>query len=496
MNIRALALLGGIGLAMATACGAEAPELPATFVSELREFLALPNDANDPAAMPRNTEWLAEAFARRGFSTKDLSSADYALLQAERSSRDAARTILFYLHFDGQPVDASQWQQPNPYEAVLKERRGGGWEAVPWSSLEQGLDSEWRVFARSASDDKGPIVMLLHAIDRLEREKRPLTSNIKVILDGKEEKGSPRLAERIEAHRELLSADYLIVIDGPQHPSNRPTVTYGCRGITTASIETYGPGQAAHSGHFGNVAPNPAFRLARLLASMKDDSGRVLIEGFYDGAGVTAAEGALIARLPEDKEALMQRLQVAALERVGAGYHEALQYPSLNVRRLDSPLFGGVRTIVPDVAKAEIDIRLVPETPGARQIALLREHLEQQGFKILSDVPSGAQRLRHDKIVTLKSRPGVPAFQTPADSAIGSFLRSALEHGSDELVEVPIMGGTVPITPFIQALDIPAVIVPLVNGDNNQHSPNENLRLGNAVAGIEILAALLSHEGS
>lgn len=493
MNIRALGRLAGIVLFAVTA-SVSATALD-EFATELRAFLALPNDADDHAAMVRNASWLEDAFGKRGFSTRDLSSADYALLYAERSSPGADRTLLFYLHFDGQPVDASQWQQPDPYQAVLKARRDDAWEMIPWSSLEQRLDPEWRVFARSASDDKGPIIMLLHALDRLDRMDLPVSNNIKVILDGKEEKGSPRLAERIAEHRKLLGADYLIVIDGPQHPSNRPTITYGCRGITTASIVTYGPGKAAHSGHFGNVAPNPAFRLARLLGSMKDDSGRVLIEGFYDGAGITDAERVLIEDLGDDTEGLKQRLQVAALEQVGEGYHEALQYPSLNVRRLDSPLFGGVRTIVPDSAKAEFDIRLVPETSGVRQIALLKRHLEQQGFQVIENTPSAAQRRRYEKIATLKSRPGVPAFQTPADSPIGSFLRSALEDGSSAPVEVPIMGGTVPITPFIRALDTPAVIVPLVNGDNNQHSPNENLRLGNAVEGIRILAAILGHGG-
>lgn len=492
MTIRLRGFLIGLSL-FAAHLHASPVELPATFVPELRSFLALPNDADDADAMGRNTSWLSTAFGRRGFSTQDLSGPDYALLYAERSGRDAARTLLFYLHFDGQPVDPSQWRQPNPYEAVLKANRGGTWETISWSSLEQGTDPDWRVFARSASDDKGPIVMLLHALDRLDETGIAVSSNIKVILDGKEEKGSPKLAERIAHYKKLMAADYLIVIDGPQHSSNRPTLTYGCRGIATVSILTYGPAKAAHSGHFGNVAPNPAFRLARLLASMKDDSGRVLVEGFYAGAGITEAEQVLIAGLADDTEAIKERLQVAALEKVGVGYHQALQYPSLNIRRLDSPLFGGIRTIVPDSAKAEIDIRLVPETPGARQIALLKEHMERQGFHVTEGVPGKAERLRYRKIATLRSEPGVPAFQTPADSPMGDFLRTALRGGLGiSPVEVPIMGGTVPITPFIRTLDIPAVIVPLVNGDNNQHSPNENLRLGNAIEGINILVAILS----
>ena len=243
-------------------------DLPDGFIAELREFLALPNDANNYADMQRNLQWLVKAFNARNFATRDMSTSNYSLLFAERGAPNAEHTILFYFHYDGQPVDRSQWNQADPYQAVLKRKQDDVWSEISWSG--KNFYPEDRIFGRSASDDKGPIIMLLHAIDQLVANGDS-TANIKVILDGMEERSSPGLADIIARDTELLAADYLIVIDGPQHDSNLPTLYYGCRGIATASITTYGPIRPEHSGHFGNVAPNPAFSLARLLASMKDE---------------------------------------------------------------------------------------------------------------------------------------------------------------------------------------------------------------------------------
>jgi acetylornithine deacetylase/succinyl-diaminopimelate desuccinylase-like protein len=465
--------------------------LTPAFVAELAEFLRLPNDARDRAALEPNLAWLEAAFTRRGFAVQDLSDPDYALLFAERPAAAPARTVLFYFHFDGQPVDPAQWLQPSPYEPVLKVPvADGGFVTVPWTT--EVSDPETRVFARSASDDKGPIVMLLHALDQLAARDLTITTHIKVILDGKEERGSPGLALKIAGVRERLAADFLLVLDGPAHFTNQPTLMFGCRGMARLTLTTYGPAAPQHSGHFGNVAPNPVFALADLLASMKDNRGRVQVEGFYDGVVISPDERAMIDAAPDDPAALRQRLQVPALEAVGSSYQEALQYPSLNVRRLRSPLFAGTRTIVPDRAEAELDIRLVPETEGQDLIKRIAEHVRDQGFYVVDGEPTRAERLQHARIATVAGRLGVPPFQTPRNSEIGQFLIAALrEEFGEPPIQIPLMGGTVPITPFIKLLGFPAVIVPLVNSDNNQHSPNENLRLGNAALGIRTLQALL-----
>ncbi len=465
--------------------------LTPAFVAELAEFLRLPNDARDRAALAPNLAWLEAAFTRRGFRVQDLSDPDYALMFAERPVPAPARTVLFYFHFDGQPVDPAQWRQSSPYEPVLKVPTAeGGFATVPWTT--HVSDPDTRLYARSASDDKGPIVMLLHALDQLAERGSVVATHIKVILDGKEERGSPGLALKIARVRELLAADFLLVVDGPAHFTNQPTLMFGCRGMARLTLTTYGPAAPQHSGHFGNVAPNPVFALADLLASMKDDRGRVQVEGFYDRVVISPEERAMIDAAPDDPAALRQRLQVPALEAVGSSYQEALQYPSLNVRRLRSPLFEGTRTIVPDRAEAEIDIRLVPETGGQELIQRIAAHVRDQGFYVVEREPTREERLQHARIATVAGRLGVPPFQTPRDSEIGRFLVAALqdEYGEPP-IQIPLMGGTVPITPFIKLLGFPAVIVPLVNSDNNQHSPNENLRLGNAATGIRTLKALL-----
>ena len=231
-----------------------------------------------------------------------------------------------------------------------------------------------------------------------------------------------------------------------------------------------------------------------MLALLKDDDGRALAEGFYEAVEISTAERELIDRLPNLLPELRERFQLGTLDAVGSSYHEALQYPSLNVRRLESPLFDGLRTIVPDRARAHIDVRLVPETPGARQIELLKRHLESAGYHVVSDrEPTRSERMEQSLLVQLDGNPGTPAFQTPPDAPIARFLRRAIRDGLGvEPVEIPLMGGTVPVVPFLDALGAPAVIVPVANSDNNQHSPNENLRLGNAAMGIELFQAILT----
>ena len=487
----AFALLA-TALAAAPATAIDDRVTPA-FLDEFRAFLALPNDARNAADMAANVRWLEAAFSRRGFAVKDLSDEGYSLMFAERRVEGAERTLLLYFHYDGQPVDPSRWQQADPYRAVLKVRKESGWTALPWPTGRDRLDPEWRVFARSASDDKGPIVMLLHALDRLAEQGTNLGSNIKVILDGQEERGSPGLALKIARVKDLLAADYLLVLDGPVHFSNRPTLNFGCRGLARLTLTTYGPAQPEHSGHFGNVAPNPAFRLGRLLAALKDPQGQVLVQGFYDDVVITPEERAMIDGAPDDREALRVRLQVPALETVGKSYHEALQYPSFNVRQMQSPTFAGSRTIVPDQARAQIDIRLVPETSGPALIRRVTEHIQSLGYYVVNGEPTREERMKHADIVSVVGASGVPAFQTPSDSPIGEFLLEALSDAFGEPpIALPLMGGTVPITPFIKLLGFPAVIVPVVNSDNNQHSPNENIRLGNVAQGIQTLEAILT----
>ena len=403
-------------------------------------------------------------------------------------------TILFYMHFDGQSVDPSKWNQPNPYEIVLKSEDGDQWKAESFDKLAEDINYEWRLFGRSTSDDKGPIVMFLNSLDLLASNNVDIPFNIKVILDGQEEKGSDPLPKAVKNYRELLEADFLLIADGPVHPSNKPTIVYGCRGITTMSITTYGPYKPQHSGHYGNYAPNPGFQLSQLLASMKDKEGRVVIKGYYDGIELDDNTRKILQSVPDDAQAINSHLAIKTPEKVGAYYQESLQYPSLNVRGLGSGWIGDkARTIVPGSATAELDLRLVPETDGQRLKNLVKEHIKAQGFYITDNEPSKELRIRHEKIVKITEAGVTDAFRTDLTNPYGDYLTKVLQDAfSLDVVKIRIAGGTVPIAPFVNELDIPAFLIPMVNPDNNQHSPNENLKIGQIAYGIKAFYSVLS----
>ncbi len=464
-------------------------------VALYREFLALPNDGRHPEHIAALVDWMEPQFQARGFRTQRLPTAVNPTLYAERLVANAERTVLVYLQSDGQPVDPSAWAQPNPYQPVLKRQDDhGDWEIIEWSALEREFDPDWRIFARSAADSKGPMTQFLLAMDLLAGMDAEPNYNLKVIIDTEEELGSPHLAALVEQHRERLAADLLLIFDGPPHASNQPTVSFGARGLLALTLTTFGPKVPQHSGHYGNFVPNPAFDLARILASMKSAEGRVLISGFYDGVAIDANTAAALARVPDDPEQILGSIGVAAPEQVADTLQQALQYPSLNIRGMGSAWIGDqVRTIIPATATAEIDIRLVLESDPDRLAELVRAHIEDLGYTVVDHPPTDAQRAQHERIVQFSARLSYAAFRSEFDSAPGRMARSGMRwlYGEEPIL-IRTMGGSIPISPFVQTLGIPAASVPTVNIDNNQHSPNENLRLGNFVEGIAIIAAVLS----
>ena len=465
-------------------------------IQDLREFIAIPNDALVADDIDDNIFWLKRQFEQRGFNTAELETENLPLFFAALPMEDSKPTLLIYMHFDGQSVEPSKWEQPNPYQMVLKKQTDSGFEMVSFDELGDDINYDWRLFGRSTSDDKGPIVMFLNAIDLLKKEGRTIPFNVKVILDGEEEKGSKPIANAVKQYRELLEADFLVISDGPMHVSGEPTLVYGCRGITTMSLTTYGPVKHQHSGHYGNYAPNPGFQLAKLLASMKDDDGRVTIPGYYDGIALTDEVSQILQKVPDNDKIIAENLQFKEAEKVGSFYQESLQYPSLNVRGLGSGWIGDqARTIVPESATAELDLRLVPESDGNRLKKLVKDHIAKQGFTILDHVPSKKERMQYAKIITIKERGVTDAFRTNLDNEYGDFLVNTLtETFGKAPIQIRIMGGTVPISPFVNELQIPAFVVPLVNADNNQHSPNENLKIGQLAYGIMAFYNLLSNQ--
>jgi acetylornithine deacetylase/succinyl-diaminopimelate desuccinylase-like protein len=463
---------------------------------EFVELLAIPNVAADRANVRRNANLLTTLFAKRGFTAEILETDGNPLVFAELRVPGAKRTVLFYAHYDGQPVEPKGWSQPDPFTPVLRNARleDGGKDIPDFLTLEQ-FPPEARLYARSASDDKAPIIALLTALDALASMNQRPSSNVKVILDGEEEARSPSLSATMGRYRDKYRADLMLIIDGPLHASGKPTLSFGARGNLVFQLTTFGAKFALHSGHYGNWAPNPAWDLTRLLASMKDANGRVLVNGFYDDVPrLSAEERQTLAAVPDRPDELMRFFGIGRTEQVGDNLQEALQYPSLNIRGLHSGDIGdAARTIIPDRATAEIDVRLVKETDPERMLQRILAHIRAQGFHLLVDAePDDQTRARHPRIVRVSRVQSTKAYRTDMTLPESQALVATLERvWGEPPVRNRTMGGTVPIDFFIQALGMPAIVVPVVNFDNNQHSNDENLRLQNLWDAVVSFAAIL-----
>ncbi len=470
---------------------------------EYLDLLALPNESSRTADMAANADWLVKAFEKRGFRASQFENHGKPVVFADYPSHSAkAKTVLFYMHFDGQPVIPGQWMQANPWGPVVK-RRGpdGAFAEVDRALLlDPKFDPELRVFARSASDDKAPIMMLLASLDLLKQTAISPAVHLKVILDSEEEVNSPGIGAVIAAHKPELAADALVIIDGPTHPSGLPTVVFGNRGLSTFRLTVFGARSPLHSGHYGNYSPNPAQRLAVLLASMKGDDGRVTIPGYYDRTKLSDADLASLREVGDDEVALRKRLGIAEADHVAGSYQEDLQYPSLNVRGLASGAVGEkVTGVVPSTATAEIDIRTTTEADAAYLLPLVRHHIEAQGYHILDHDPTDEERALYPKLIRFTlTQPLQLAARQEMESPIGqwatSALASAFQVGAKPVtpVRLRLMGATLPTHEIVAPLQQPFVLVPVVNGDNNQHSYDENLRMGNYLTGMRSIIGLIT----
>ncbi|MEQ6124651.1 M20/M25/M40 family metallo-hydrolase [Pseudotenacibaculum sp. MALMAid0570] len=460
-----------------------------------KELVSIPNLPLNVEKMNENIQWVKRHYEKVGFKVSELESSTLPVLLAERIINPKLKTVLFYFHLDGQSVNPKMWNQKDPFIPVLKEQgNNGDWKSISWSKLNGKINDDWRIFARSAADDKAPIVMFLSAMELLQAQKLQPQFNIKIIFDLEEEYGSKAFLSTLSKYKKRYAADYMIIMDGPAHNSNQPTLTFGCRGIARFSITTYGSKLPQHSGHYGNYVPNPVFRLTNLLSTMKGEDGRVLIKGYYDGITISPEVTKILNSVPDNKEEINRKLKISKEESVGNNYQESMQFPSLNIRQIETSWKGEkLKTIIPEIATAHIDVRLVVETDGKKQLDKIKNHIEEQGFKILDRDPTDEERMQYPKIVKFLGNSGVNAFRTELDSPFGKKLNSALTNAfGKKPVLIRTMGGTVPIIPAINELKIPAIIVPMVNMDNNQHNPNENIRIGNIRQGIKICLAILN----
>lgn len=480
---------------------AEVGRIKLVALDTFKEYLAIPNDGHNHDDIAVLSDWVENAFEKRGFQVSRLAEPENPLLYAKRMVPGAEKTILVYLQADGQPVDPTAWYQLDPYGAVLRASdsnvwENGKWRDIPWDSLKGDINPDWRIYARSASDSKGPNIQFLMALDVLENLGVTTDFNLKVVIDTEEELSSPHLPQAVIDNREELSSDMLLIFDGPPHRSGGPTLNFGARGITDLTLKTFGPKVAQHSGHYGNYAPNPAFQLSYLLGTMKNIDGVVTIPGFYDGVEISPEVQKILDSVPNDEEAMREQMGFSVTDKVADSLEASIQYPSLNIRGLGSAWIGDqARTIIPPDATAEIDIRLVKESDPEYLVGLIKKHIENQGFTVIDQSPTDAERMSGKRLVQMNHFTSYPAFRTEFDSLAGNFAKSALTHfNGAEPIMLRTMGGSIPISPFVETLDIPALAVPTVNPDNNQHSPNENIRVGNFIDGIATIAAVLAEK--
>jgi len=469
-------------------------------VRELTEFLAIPNVASDTVNIQRNAAHLVEMLEARGIETHLLAiSGRGPVVFGKLTTPEAKRTVIFYAHYDGQPVDPAAWTDGKPFEPALRtDSIEAGGKRIPFpengAQGPGGYQDDWRIYARSSSDDKSPIVALLAAIDALRTEKIPLGVNLKVIFEGEEEAGSTNLQHTLELHKNLLGGDLLITADGPVHQSGRPLVFFGNRGDIGLDITVYGAVRALHSGHYGNWAPNPAMELSRLLASMKDADGRVLIDGYYDDvAPLSELEKQALARMPDNDAELERELGIAKPEGGGKKLVELIQEPSLNIRGVNSAYVGErAQNVVPEKAEASLDARLVKGEDPQHKFEQIAGFLRKQGYFVTDREPTMEERRQHAQVTKVINEGGYRASRTPMDLAASKALVQLVQDATEgNTVVAPTLGGSVPMYIF-EDLGLPWIGVPIVNYDNHQHSSDENLRLGHFWRGIEIYAAILA----
>jgi acetylornithine deacetylase/succinyl-diaminopimelate desuccinylase-like protein len=455
----------------------------------------MPNVATNVHDVEKNAAFITSALQTRGFRTQLLSAGPGTppAIFGELTAPRAKRTVVFYAHYDGQPAGQSAWRS-DPFKPVMRAGSSAATSTdVDWRSAAR-IDPEWRLYARSASDDKAPIQAMLSALDALKALGRQPTVNIKVFYEGEEEQGSHHLAAILQANRQLLAGDVFVLSDGPRHVSGRMQVYFGARGVTAVELTAYGPTRPLHSGHYGNWAPNPAVSLTHLLAAMRDEDGRILIPGFSGQVrALTPAERQALGGLPDVETGLRQELGLGRSEGTER-LADSIARPALNIRGIRAGDVGdSAANAIPTEARASIDFRLVPDQTPEEVREKTDAFMRAQGWHVVSQEPDTATRTAHPKVIKAEWSLDYPAYRANMnESAVKAVVASIERSTGEPLLQLPMLGGSVPMYTFAAALKMPIVGVPLANADNNQHGANENLRLQNLWDGIGIYAGLLT----
>ncbi len=468
-------------------------------LNDFKDFLSIRNTAAKAGDQQKNAEWIVGYIGQRGFTSQIVRAGGAPYVIAEKIIPGATKTVLFYVHFDGQPTISANWASP-PFVPTL---RSGPIEKnadpLPWPTKDTKINPEWRLFARSAGDDKAPIIGLMAALDAMQVAGVTPSINIKLILDGEEEKGSPTLKEILKQHGDKLRSDLILFCDAPMHQSGNRQLVYGMRGSMTLELTAYGPARPLHSGHYGNWAPNPSDTLMRALISLKNEDGSIAVEGFYDDVPPpNAAEQQAIEAMPQIDAQLKKELAIAKQEQPNKRIEELMLEPAIVIKGFQG---GGVeknsRNIIQPTAQASINFRLVKNQTPAGVRNKIEAHFKSKGYFIVRRQPSLADRRENEKVLKLDWRPGAyGAFKTPLDGAESLKLVNILNAiDGKPTMQTPTLGGSLPIVLFEEAMSVPIIVLPIANHDNNQHGRNENIRLQNLWDAIGIYAAVIEKYG-
>ncbi|HIC14857.1 MAG TPA: M20/M25/M40 family metallo-hydrolase [Gemmatimonadetes bacterium] len=471
-------------------------------LKDFAELLSYPNSARDLDDITRAAEYIRDELLEVGVDSELLQLEGVPpIVYGELNVPGATRTLGIYVHYDGQPVDPSNWTHP-PFEPTLYTApipQGG--RELPMPDPGDSIDPAWRLYARSAGDDKAPIAALLPVLRAFRESGTQSTSNLILFFDGEEEAGSRNLPRYMETFKERLDPiDIWLFFDGPAHPSGRPQITFGVRGSMGMEVTVYGATRNLHSGHYGNWAPDTGVILSRLLVSMKDETGRVLVDGWYDTADLIGdEERAALAAMPAWDNQLKRELGIVRSEGEPESLPQRLMVPALNIRGITSGNTGALaRNVIPNTAVAALGIRLVKGNEPEHLRQLIIDHIQREGFHVISEDPDMETRLRYPLIAKVTGGGGSRAARTSMSNPFAQSVMAAASVAADRafgqgsLVVAPGMGGTLPITPFTEILQKPAIIVPVANHDNNQHAPDENLRIANLWYAIDLYAQLLT----
>lgn len=465
-------------------------------LSEFTELLRLPNVTGNVDELRINAVELKRRFEGRGAEMEVVELPGASPVVVGRLTCDSpSATVGVYVHYDGQPVDPGSWTHPPFGATLLSAASHDGGTPIGLPGPDDHIDPEWRIYARGASDDKTPFAAITAALDALTSGGMERTVDLVFLFEGEEESGSPNLERYMRELALRLGADMWLLCDGPVHQTRQPQVAFGARGYSGFDLTLYGPERELHSGHYGNWVPNPAFELAALLAGCKDETGKVVIDGFYDDTRpISEADRAAIAALPAVEERLSDELGFAGAETARHSYAESLMFPSFNVRGLDAAGVGSAaRNVIPAEASASIDMRLAAGDDPNTMVERFRDYLTDRGYRVLDREPSSQERRTHRRLARLEPTPGYRAVRIAMDSPLASVLLDICSQAGDgDVVALPTFGGSIPLYLFEDVLQAPVAVLPIANHDNNQHAADENLRIANLWYGIDLWAQLLT----